>query len=568
MPETKELEVAYFSMEVMLETDIPTYAGGLGVLAGDLLRSCSDLEIPACGVTLVYSGNTFDQVINSDGTQNFKESNWQKLDQLTKLENQIEIEILKTQVKIDCWRYDMVGHNGFVVPVFLLDTDISQNPDWARNITKNLYDGNGDTRISQEIVLGVGGVKMLASLGYTKIKNYHMNEGHAGFVPLALLEKHNFKDEEVKKLCLFTTHTPVPEGHDKFDYNLAYKYAEKYLPWHIKKLGGGDALDMTTLALNMSKVSFAVSQKHKKVSENLFKGYKFDYVTNGIHLPSWVSPSFQDLYNEFLPGWEKNPEILSEAPEKISNDALWTVHKESKRALINYVNAHLTSVASEQEKQKPRDDELFDLSTLTLSLARRPVAYKRPLLLYSDLERFIRIGVGKLQIIQCGKSHPGDDVSQSFVKEIVRISKKLRSILKVVYLENYSPKIARLLVSGSDLWLNTPRRPLEASGTSGMKAAANAILNFSILDGWWIEGFKMNPAAGFSIGPSDESVTPSNDDTIDSVDLYDKLQWEIIPMYYNHRSEWIKRMKNAITLASYFNTNRVAKEYQDKGWNL
>jgi len=552
------LTVAYFSMEMMLETDVPTYAGGLGVLAGDILRSCADLGVPAVGVTLVYSGNTFSQTIHKDGSQSFAETDWQKMDQLTKLPDQITLTISGAPVKIGCWRYDIVGINGFVVPVFLLDTDFPDNPPWAQHITRNLYGGGGEIRLGQELVLGFGGVKMLRELGYHQVKTYHLNEGHCAFVPLALLPEFDFKDDVVKNMCAFTTHTPVPEGHDKFSYDLAYHMAGPLLPWHIKKLATEDCLSMTHLALNMSRVSFAVSQKHKEVSEHILPGYKFSYVTNGVHHRTWTWPHLQNLYSQFFPGWDNDPALLKFAPTVLSDDAVWAAHQNAKQDLIAYVNSHL------QDRSK---DLLFDTDTLTMSLARRPVSYKRPLLLYHDLERFIRIGVGRIQIIQCGKSHPDDDVSQGFVREIVNISTRLKGILKITYLENYSPKIARLLVAGSDLWLNTPRRPLEASGTSGMKAAINGVLNLSVLDGWWLEGFAQNPQSGFPIGPSDPSPTANSDDEVDADDLYNQLQNHIIPLYYQHRSFWIQRMKQAISLGGHFNSHRVVQEYLRLAWD-
>jgi glycogen phosphorylase len=560
------IDVAYFSMEIMLESDIPSYAGGLGVLAGDLLRSCADLEIPAVGVSLVYSGSTSRQIINPDGSQSFTETEWQKLDQLVKLPNRIQITIMNTPVFVDCWRYDFVGQTEFNVPIYLLDTDLPENPQWARDITKNLYGGNGETRISQEILLGIGGVQMLRDLGYQDIKMFHMNEGHSAFVPLALLPEHNYEDEAVKKLCAFTTHTPVPEGHDKFDYAFAYKYAEPYLPWHIKKIATEEVLSMTPLAMNMSHKTFAVSRKHQKVSENLFPGHQIDYITNGVHHLVWTNPIIQDLFNKYIPEWIKDPGKLDQALEKLPDEELWLAHQACKKKLIEYINNHLTSIAP--ASQGPSDKEYFDENTLTIALARRPVPYKRPLLLYSDLERLVRIGAGKIQIVQCGKSHPNDQTSQGFVKEIVEMSKKLGGILKIDYLENYSPMIARFLVSGCDVWLNTPRRPLEASGTSGMKAALNGGINFSILDGWWIEGFERVPKSGFSIGPLEDSVTPSNDDTSDAADLYKKLEQEIIPLYYDNHAEWLQRMKYAITLGAYFNTHRAIKEYQEKAWKV
>lgn len=542
-------KTAYFSLEIMLETDIPTYAGGLGVLAGDLLRSCADKSVPIIGVSIVYSGDTFTQKLDPLGNQTFIKSDWQKIDQLTKLPNIVEITIAGEAVKVGCWRYDIVGLTGFTVPVYLLDTNLPANPHWARGITDNLYAG-GDTRICQEIVLAFGGLKMLTSLGISNLSTYHLNEGHCAFVPLALMPDHNYQDSEVKKLCVFTSHTPIPEGHDVFSYDQAYRFAGNYLPWHIKNLAGQNELSMTHLALNLSRKAFAVSRRHRETSQKLFPGYEFDYITNGVHHRSWTHNYFQDLFNTYLPGWLENPALLANAPKYLPEEALWQTHLECKHKLINYVNRHLTA------------DKPLDENTLTISLARRPVGYKRPLLLYRDIERFVRIGAGRIQIIQCGKSHPDDDVSQNIVREIVDLSKKFKEVLRIVFLENYSPKIARLLVCGSDVWLNTPIRPLEASGTSGMKAAMNGVANFSILDGWWIEAQENNPESGFSIGPLD----PTNNDATDANDLYIKLETAILPLYYYHRSAWVNRMKQAISLGAYFNTHRAVDEYLAKAW--
>ena len=561
------IDVAYFSMEVMLESDVPTYAGGLGVLAGDVLRSCADMHIPSVGVTLVYSGDTFDQVINSDGTQTFLRTDWQKLDQLTKLPLRVHMSIGGMPAVLGVWRYDIVGFDGFVVPVYLLDTNRLENPQWIRDFTTNLYGGSHENRFCQELILGIGGVRMLRALGYKDIKTYHLNEGHTAFVPLELLAERGYADEAVKASCVFTSHTPVPEGHDKFDYELAYHFGGNYLPWHIKNLAGNDCLSMTHLAMNLSHKSFAVSQKHKAVSEHILPGFKFDYVTNGIHHPTWAAPTMQNLLDHYMPDWHLDPSKLAAAPAMLPDDRLWEHHQDAKSKLIRVVNHHLTSPNSYWESEHPYQGELFDVNTLTISLARRPVGYKRPLLLYRDLERFVRIGAGRIQVIQCGKSHPDDNISQDFVKEIVKISKKFKDILRIVFLENYSPKITRILVSGSDVWLNNPKRPMEASGTSGMKAAVNGVLNFSVLDGWWIEAYRQNPQAGFAIGPFDDSVAPTNSDESDADDLYEKLEHQIIPLYYEDRKAWIFRMKQAISLGAYFNTNRVVSEYKSKGWD-
>lgn len=559
----KPLECAYFSMEIMLESDIPTYAGGLGVLAGDLLRSCADMEVPVVGMSLVYNDNTYRQIIR-DGKQNYETLVWHKNDQLTKLPQRVEIKIQNTAVTVGVWRYDIVGIKGFVVPVYLLDTDFLDNNEYARSITKSLYEGG--QRLAQEILLGIGGVNMLRELGYSDVKTFHMNEGHASFVPLALLSENDFKDADVKKMCVFTTHTPIPEGHDRFDYDYAYKIAGDNLPWHIKKLAGEKELHMTTLGMSMSKYCFGVSQKHGKVSQNMFPQFNINAITNGVHHRTWIGTELANLYDKYLPEWIENPMIFSDAVEKIPGDALWRAHQEEKRKLLDYVNHHLTTTSSSEEGQIPSQAELFDIDTLTISLARRLVPYKRPLLLYSDLERLLGIGQGKIQIIQCGKANPNDSSAQNFVSQIIEISKKLQGKIRVVYLENYSPLLSRPLVRGSDVWLNTPRRPLEASGTSGMKAAMNGVLNFSILDGWWIEGYKMDSESGFSIGPMDESVTPENNDQQDIDDMYNKLQNEIIPLYYGGRTDWINRMKHAITLGAYFNTNRCIEEYRQKAW--
>lgn len=559
------LSCAYFSMEFMLESDIPTYAGGLGVLAGDLMRSCADMKEPVVGVSLVYSDTTYKQIITTEGEQDYESLVWHKNDQLTKLPNRVEVTIQGEKVIVGVWRYDIVGIDGFVVPIYLLDTDFLDNSPYARSLTQNLY--SGDLRLAQEVLLGIGGVKMLRELGYHDIRTFHMNEGHASFVPLELLSETNFKDDEVKKLCVFTTHTPIPEGHDRFNYDFAHKVAGDILPWHIQDLASKEELHMTKLGMSLSHYIFGVSQKHGKVSQAMFPQYHINAITNGVHHRTWIGTELANLYDKHIPEWINDPSVLKSAIDKLPDDELWKAHQEEKAILLDHVNNHLTSVISEEERDNPPEPIQFDIDTLTISLARRLVPYKRPLLVYSDIERLLKIGEGKLQIIQCGKAAPGDESAKNFVKQIIDISKKLRGKIHVCYLENYSPLLARQLVRGSDVWLNTPRRPLEASGTSGMKAAMNGVLNFSVLDGWWIEGYQMDSEAGFSIGPNDESLTPANDDKQDIDDMYNKLENEIIPLYYDNKKDWINRMKHAITLGAYFNTNRCIKEYKEKAWN-
>ena len=555
--------IAYFSLEIMLESDIPNYAGGLGMLAGDLLRSASELKKPLVAVSLIYSGDTYSQKINPDGTQEFSYYDWSKQDQLTKMPNQITLKIKNEDIIVNCWRYEILNIEGdYLVPVYLLDTSSPKNPKWAQEITKYLYSSNPQTRIMQEFLLGFGGTKMLENLGYSNIEHFILNEGHCGFVPLSLMPKYEYKDEEIKKRCLFITHTPVSAGHDYFDYNQIYEIVgEQNIPWHIKKLAGEERFSMTHLAKNLSCKTLAVSKKHQQVTKHLLNSQNIDYVTNGICLRNWIHPYLQDLYTNTLGDWVKNPELLKDVTKNVKDTDLYRCHLEAKKELITYVNKHL--IAFKGESNVPAN-AYFNLETLTLSLARRPVAYKRPLLLYDDLERLSRIGAGGVQIIQCGKTYPNDPVSQNIVKSVVEVAKKLKYTLRIVYLEDYSPKIARMLVSGTDLWLNTPTKPLEASGTSGMKAAVNGALNFSVLDGWWIEAIEQNPLSGFTIGDYYDGVEEIDTYKQDADSLYQKLENEIIPLYYQNKKEWINRMKQSITLGAYFNTQRVLKEYLNK----
>lgn len=560
-------EVAYFSMEFMLESDIPTYAGGLGVLAGDMLRSCADMCINAVGVTLVYNGDIFSQHIETDGSQTFRPVEWRKMDQLTKLTDRITLTINNEQVHVGVWRYDIVGITGCAIPIYLLDTAFGENSEWAQNITHNLYADHGDLRIAQEIVLGIGGIKMLRKLGYGDVRTYHMNEGHCAFVPLALLEEHGYQDTEVRKLCSFTTHTPIPEGHDTFDYPFAQQYGEKYIPWHIKTIASEEKLHMTKLAMNLSKHANAVSHKHMKVTQHIFPGHTIEAITNGVHHRTWINPYLQDVFETYIPGFLSDPSKLKRATDSLPDDVLWAGHQSAKRDLMQYANKHVSEFNS-HDGSFISPEEYFDENVLTIAMARRPVAYKRPLLLYRDIEKLLEIGEGKIQILQCGKSHPHDQNSQNIVKEVIAISQKLKGRIRIDYLEDYSPRLSRLLVAGADIWLNTPMQPLEASGTSGMKAAMNGVLNFSVPDGWWIEGYRMEPDAGFVIGTEIPGLEASFDDQADSESIYSQLHDTIIPMYYGDKPEWIRRMKHAIALGAYFNTHRCIREYKKYAWDI
>ena len=537
-------------MEIALESSFPIYSGGLGILAGDALRSAADMSLPMIAVTLTYKSGYFYQQIGPNGEQIEKEMEWDLSNDFEKLSQQVSLELQDKIIKAEAWKYEIVGRNGHVIPVILLDTDLNENEPWQRQLTNMLYDANPFQRIVQEMILGICGYRMLESLGYDKIETYHLNEGHAAFLIFELLKKYKTL-EEVKKHCAFTTHTPVRAGLEEFNYNLVNDVFRNRLPPQIHEFGGKDALNMTILALNASGATNAVSKKHAEVSKKMFPNYKINSITNGIHVGYWLSPYMRDFLNDELTrDWHHNLNLLENALD-LDNYELWRVHNNAKTRLIEYENSHSWI--------------LFDKRLLTIGFGRRMAEYKRPLLILTDLERLAKIVKGKAQIIFTGKAHPADTYSKSFIKKIYDYSNYLWNSydIGVVFLENYEITLAKLLVSGVDLWLNNPRRYLEASGTSGMKAAINGVLNFSTLDGWWIEGYYMSDKkAGWAIGP--EPTDPnaiSAGDSIDTEDLYNKLEKEIIPLFYQNRDQWEERMKYAIKLGAYFNTNRMMEEY-------
>lgn len=550
---SQKLTVAYFTMEIGIKADMPTYAGGLGMLAGDLMRSAADVQVNGVCMTLRWQHGYMKQHINPDGTQEYQDSEWNPADHLQKLDQTVTVEVEGRQVTIACWQYDIVGLHGGVVPVYFLDTDVEQNTQEDRLITNHLYGGDGYMRLKQETVLGIGGVRMLRALGYNDIGTFHMNEGHAAFLTLELLREREWSNEAVKPSCAFTTHTPVKAGHDVFSYDMAYKVLGDQLPWHIREIAGQDALSMTHLAMNMSHYTCGVSQIHGKVSREMFPGYEIDAITNGVHHLTWVCPEMSSLFDSYCTGWQEEPELLHKKVNTIPDDDLWLAHIKAKKRLVDYVN---------QFTKTP-----FDTDHLIISTARRVVSYKRPELLYNNLKRLKEVCCGRIQIIHSGNAHPSDEFGQSVIQRMIERSAELADCVRICYLENYNPDIARMLVSGSDVWLNTPMRLHEASGTSGMKACLNGVLNLSTLDGWWIEGYGRDPEAGWRIGPLARALGPEEHRHLDAEDLYTQLQYEVIPEYYcQDRVRWIRRMKNAIGLLGYFSAQRCIKEYKAKAW--
>jgi starch phosphorylase len=550
--------VAYISMEIGIDSNIPTYSGGLGVLSGDTVRSAADLEIPMVAVCLCYSAGYFYQFFNENGEQKEKEIEWNFFYEFEKVEKPITIKIENKDVLVSAWLYRVIGQSGHIVPIYLLTTDVEGNEIWMKKMTGSLYDSTSRwNRIVQEMILGIGGVRLLKNVGYNNLKVYHLNEGHGSFATLEL-----FKDlgsiDKVKERVVFTTHTPVPAGHDRFDQNLIDKVFENRFPKELRKLADDNgSLNMSHLGIYLSNYVNAVSKKHSQVSKQMFPKIKMDYITNGIHLPFWVSKPIRRMFDRKWPNWKANPSILQNAIE-LDDLELFDAHIENKFNLISY--------------QKGHSWNLLDEELITFGFARRFATYKRAILLFHDIDRLGKICQGNAQFIFAGKAHPKDDMAKEYIKQIFKSGEYLYDNygVKVVLMENYNMDLAHMLVSGVDVWLNTPERYREASGTSGMKAALNGVLNFSILDGWWLEGFKMNPMAGWAIGPNDTNPNDpgvSNNDELDSQILYDVLESQIIPTYLNH-DEWLFRAKNAISLACFFNTHRMIEEYAAKAYRL
>ena len=543
----KGQKIAYFSMEVGLTNEIPTYAGGLGTLAGDAIRSGADLKLPLVAVTLISKHNYFKQKLDPNGRQSEQNTQWNPEKLLVLLPNEVYVQIEGRPVKVKAWLYKYKSVTGGVVPVLFLDTDFEANTPQDREITFYLYGGNERYRLKQEAILGFGGVRMLEALGF-KVRKYHMNEGHSSFLSLELLHKYGMDVEKVRELCIFTTHTPVESGHDKFNYDLISEVLETVDVALLKEYGGEEMVNMTCLALNLSNYVNGVAKRHQEISSRMFAGYEIHAVTNGVHSFTWTGEGYRKIYDKYLPGWAIEPELLAKV-DIIPDCEIWQAHEEQKEVLIDYAN---------QVANGNLSSDVF-----TLGFARRATEYKRATLLFSNLERLRTISQkGKIQAIFAGKAHPRDEGGKRLIEQIFSYGKLLKSDVEIVYLEDYNMDIAAKMVSGVDVWLNTPLRPMEASGTSGMKAAHNGVINFSVLDGWWIEGWIEN-LTGWAIGPHSTGSMNNEDITLkEAEDLYNKLEYVITPMFYERRDAWVKMMKNSIgKLAYYFNSHRMMRRY-------
>lgn len=537
------LKIAYFSAEIGIRQDIKTYSGGLGILAGDTIKAMADLEVPSCAVTLLYKYGFLKQKI-IDNIQTEEDDPWDFMKILEDTKKFTYVKIYGQDVKVKIWKYEYEGASKSKVPIFFLDTDLHENPQWARPITNKLYQGD---RISQEMVLGIGGIRALRALGINKIEKYHMNEGHSAFLTLELYQELGktigWDNGLVKDRCVFTTHTPIPAGHDNFSYDEIGEHFKdtELLPWHIRKMAGQERFNMTQLAMGFSSSINAVSKKHREVSEGMFPCFTIKSITNGVHIDTWIDPNIKDLFDKEIKGWSKDNMLLCKIFD-VDTQKLLEAKQKAKDAMIDFINSN--NVVDSKLKN----------DILTIGFARRFIEYKDAELIFKNLDNLRRLS-NKVQFVFAGKSHSSDGIGKNIMKRIINHADELKDEVNIAFIENYNMEISKKLVSGCDMWLNTPVPPNEASGTSGMKAASNGTLHFSRLDGWAIEGFERN-GGGFPISEYSDFIM--------------NLRYKIIPMFYSvNKSSWADQMKLSIgNCGSYFNTHRMVREYVEKMYKI
>ena len=564
----QERKIAYFSMEIGLRADMPTYSGGLGILAGDTVRTAADMEVPMVAVTLLARKGYFHQKLDPSGEQIEKADIWKVEQHLRELDARVTVLIEDREVRVRAWQYDTEGTTGATVPVLYLDTDMPENEEQDRTLSHYLYGGDLRYRMCQEYVLGVGGLRMLRRLGHEAIDRFHMNEGHAAFLILQLLDEElnraggrRVKTEHldnVRRKCVFTTHTPVEAGHDKFPLKMVRKVLGKHRLWDIEKKlsGNSDTLNMTYLALNFSHYVNGVSKQHGRVSQEMFSSYQIDAITNGVHAGTWTAQPFRKLLDRYIPAWRQDNFSIRYALN-IPAEEVWNAHTKCKQKLMRYVA---------RETKVKLDPDVF-----TIGFGRRATSYKRADLVLRDLDRLREIAskAGPFQLVFGGKAHPKDEAGKTLIQHVFEAGERLAPDVRIVYLPNYDIEVAQLMIPGVDVWLNTPQPPHEASGTSGMKAALNGVPSLSILDGWWIEGHVEN-LTGWAIGNKirgGKSKPRKDRSAKDAAALYDKLENVVIPMFYQYRQQYIRIMLFALALnGSFFNTQRMLQEYLLKAY--
>ncbi|MBI5137726.1 MAG: alpha-glucan family phosphorylase [Nitrospirae bacterium] len=558
--------IAYFSMEIALRDSIPTYAGGLGVLAGDTVRAAADLGLSMVAVTLLHREGYFFQTLDANGVQSEAPAGWNPADALEALPARATVPVEGRTVALRAWRLVVTGVTGRRVPVLFLDADLPDNAPWDRTLTHRLYGGDARYRICQEVVLGMGGVRMLRALGHADIARFHMNEGHAAFLTLELIAEHMAAQGRAKpemadvraarERCVFTTHTAVPAGHDRYPMDLVERVLGPRDEFGMPDVFCCEGeLNLTYLALNLSRYVNGVAKKHGEIARHQFARYTIDSITNGVHVPTWVSPPFAALFDRHIAGWREDSFSLRYALG-IPRGEVWDAHCQAKAALIDHVN-RVTNAG-------------FSTEALTLGFARRMTPYKRPDLLFWDLPRLAAIGrqAGGLQVAFAGKAHPGDGAGKELIRKVFGAANALKGDVRVVFLPNYDMALGGLLTAGVDVWLNTPQAPLEASGTSGMKAAVNGVPSLSVLDGWWIEGC-IDGVTGWAIGANDRNHAMGEppDHVADADQLYARLEHDIVPLFTNGRQRFTDVMRHAVALnGSFFNAQRMLQQYVLKAY--
>jgi glycogen phosphorylase len=576
--------VAYFSMEIALQNAMPSYSGGLGILAGDTVRAAADIRLPMVAVSLLYRKGYFSQRLAEDGTQTEEPVQWRVEDFLTEEDARVTVPLEGRRIELRAWRYTVKGVRGFEVPVYFLDADLPANAEGDRNLTGSLYGGDAYYRLCQEVLLGIGGVRMLRALRYNDLTRYHMNEGHAALLSLELLGEEaekagraSIRGEDIQKVrgkCIFTTHTPVPAGHDRFPMEYLTRVfpeqngffdlkdassvdlvkrvlqAERDFPDLQEAARAGASLNMTYLALSLSTFVNGVAKLHGETSRKMFPHVPIEAITNGVHAGTWASPAFQELFDRCIPSWREDNYSLRSALG-LPAEEVWASHLIAKHELFETV--------------RKKTGLSLDPEAFTIGFARRATGYKRADLILSDLDRLRQIAksAGKFQIVYAGKAHPHDGGGKDIIRRIFQAKKALRKAVPMVFLDEYNMEVGGQITSGVDLWLNTPQYPLEASGTSGMKAALNGVPSLSILDGWWVEGH-IEGITGWSIGEPrlPGSATVDTDNASEAQSLYYKLENIILPMFYKERARFLSVMQHAIAInGSFFNTQRMVQQY-------
>ena len=559
-----ETRVAYFSMEIGLRTEMPTYSGGLGVLSGDTLRAAADLGLPVVAVTLLYRQGFFRQHLAADGHQTEDQPSWEPEHFLEACPQRVRLTVEGREIVLRPWLYRLKGVHGHEVPIYMLDADLPENAPEDASLTGQLYGGDQRYRLRQEAILGLGGVAMLRELGFDGLETYHMNEGHSALLTLALLYEEEpgrasgWTDPgmiaSVRRRCVFTTHTPVPAGHDRFPIGLVTEVLGEEIAETIHQLPcvEGHVLNMTYLGLFFSRYINGVAHLHGQVAQALYPDYHVKSITNGVHARTWTCDAMEGLFDRRLPGWRVDGDMLRRALT-VPVEEVMTAHRHAKAALLDEVFR--------------RTGRMLDSSVMTIGFARRAATYKRADLVFGNLDNLRQIAheAGRIQFIYAGKAHPHDEPAKDIIRRVYAARDALQGEIPVVYLEEHDMTLGKLLCSGVDLWLNNPQRPMEASGTSGMKAALNGVPSLSVLDGWWPEGW-VEGVTGWSIG---DGAGEMEDPDVERTWLHNKLSYTILPMFYGSPESYGRVMRATIAInGAYFTAQRMLQQYINEAYAL